>query len=128
MKRLGFAIAAIFAAAMFASPLAAAAQSYGSGGGGSAGSNQDVGKATKLPAYGDEQFSRGKKEAPPFVTAAALPCSVTDAAYVGHLHAQGRQGQGDQTGPVRGFLQGRPRLRPDYLRGRSPQDLWTASP
>ncbi len=64
MKRFGLALAALFAALAFAAPLTASA-------------------ADKPEPYSKDQISRGMKEAPGMLQTAAVPCTVTNAAFIG---------------------------------------------
>jgi hypothetical protein len=74
MKPFGLALAAIFAAAVFAAPLAASA-------------------ADKPAPYTKDQISQGMKEAPAVVQTAALPCTVVDAAFVGQSTGKDDKGK-----------------------------------
>lgn len=86
MKSIGLAIATALAAAVFAAPLAASAQSY-SGGGGAPSQSYDKpessSSAAKLKPFDKDAITKGKAEAPAVITSAGIPCTMTDAAYVG---------------------------------------------
>jgi len=75
MKRIGLAVAAMMVAALaFGAPPTAFA-------------------ADKPKAYEKDQITKGMKEAPPVVLAAGIPCSVTNAAYIGASTAKDDKGK-----------------------------------
>jgi hypothetical protein len=75
MKRIGLAVAAMMVAALaFGAPPAAFA-------------------ADKPKPYEKDQITKGMKEAPPVVLAAGVPCSVTNAAYIGQSTAKDDKGK-----------------------------------
>jgi hypothetical protein len=74
MKRIGLAVAAMLAALAFGAPPAAFA-------------------ADKPKPYEKENIAQGMKEAPAVVQAAAIPCSVTDAAFVGQSTGKDDKGK-----------------------------------
>jgi hypothetical protein len=76
MKFTGFAIAAAFAAFVLA-PLSAEAQSA---------------PAAPKP-YSKEQIEQGKKEVPAVLESVGVPCTMTDAAYVGASTAKDDKGK-----------------------------------
>ena len=74
MKSFGLALAAIFAAAALAAPPAALA-------------------ADKPATYTKDQISQGMKEAPAIVQTAGLPCTVTNAAFIGQSTGKDDKGK-----------------------------------
>ncbi len=74
MKPIGIAIAATLAALTFAGPLAAFA-------------------ADKPAPYSKDQIAQGKKEIAPIVQGAGVPCTVTDAAFIGQSSSKDDKGK-----------------------------------